>query len=132
MSGTFAPALTDTQKPEVKVFTISFAQPAGTYDLCTASGDIDIEAVDIYIQASITGLTSVSVQTNDTSIVQILSALEGLLTNLTGGKNLKSFTNRFLLASGKKIQYTIAGTGSGGSMKVAVRYMRGAAGADIS
>lgn len=132
MSGVSNPPLSDTQKLEVKQFSINLAQNAATYDLFTASGDVSILSVDLYVSVAGTGLTSVSVQTNDTTPVVVLASGSGLVAALTIGKNLLNLASQFFLASGKKVQYTIVGTGSAGTIKAVVRYMRATAGADIA
>lgn len=133
MSGIWGPALIDTERSKTSVFNINTSQAAATYDLLTASGgDVQIESVTFYTSVAGVGLVSVSVQTNDTTPVEMLSAAEGALAALTVGKNLKQFTTRTILASTKKIQYTIVGTGSGGTIKAIIKWIPCVAGAILS
>ncbi len=119
MSGGFSAPATS----QVKVFTANLAQSAGTYDLFTATGgDVLIKQIALYVETAAAGLTSVAVQTDDTTPVAILSST--LLAALTVGKNLTAFAGPSLLKSGKKAQYTIVGVGSAGSLKVAVEFYK--------
>lgn len=130
MSDTWAPGIQDTEKSCVKEFTANLSQVAGTYTLTTAtSGDILITAIQPYNSTAATGLTSVSINTNDTTPTTILGTT--LLAALTSGVNLTGLTNQFLLPSTKVIQYTLIGNGTAGSMKIAIRYQRLANGADL-
>lgn len=131
---TFAPT-PDTQLMKCKTFTANLAQAAATYDLVTANatGGVVIQDIQIYVATAGATLTSVAIQTNDTTSVPILTALEGALANLTVGKNVvKVFTGPTYLHTSKKIQYTIVGTTGTGSLLVVVRYQPTVAGADIS
>jgi len=108
---------------QVKMFTVSLSQSAGTYDIFTATGgDVFIKRIVPYVDSAAAGLTSITLQTDDTSSVSILSST--LLAALTAGKNLSPFTTPILLKSGKKGQITIVGIGSGGSLKVAVEFYK--------
>lgn len=108
---------------QVKVFTVSLAQSAGTYDVFSASGgDVFIKRIVPYVDSAAAGLTSITLQTDDTTSVAILSST--LLAALTAGKNLTPFTTPTLLKSGKKGQITIVGIGSAGSLKVAVEFYK--------
>lgn len=131
---TFAPT-PDTQLMKCKVFTANLAQAAGTYDLAIASaaGGVVIQDIQVYVATAGATLTSVAVQTNDTTPVTMLSAVEGALANLTVGKNVaKAFTGPTYLHTSKKIQYTLVGVTGTGSLLVVVRYQPSVAGADIS
>lgn len=132
MSSSWGPANLDTQKTEAKEFTMNLAQAAATYDLLAASGDVIILGVDLYVATVGATLTSVALQTDDTTSVPILSAVEGAVANITAGKNLKNFSTPFLLRNGKKIQYTIVGATGSGSIIACVRFMRATAGASIA
>lgn len=134
MPPTFAPIL-DTSIEKTKPFTANLAQAAGTYDLATVNntGGIVIVGVDIYVLTAGATLTSVSIQTDDTTPEIILSALEGALANLTVGKNVvKAFSKSIYLHVAKKIQYTIVGATGSGSLRVVVRYRPIVNGGDIS
>lgn len=125
----------DTALQKVKVFTISLAQAAATYDLatCNATGGVVILSVDIYCVTAGATFTSIAIQTNDTTSVPILSAVEGAVANLTAGKNIvKAFATQTYLHTGKKIQYTLVGVTGSGSLLVVVRYAPSVSGADIS
>ena len=132
MSSSWAPGVSDLSQTYCKSFSANLAQAAATYDIATASGG-DILMLDavVYISVAAADLVSVSVQTNDTTAVTIMSAAEGAVANLTGGKNAKVFATATVLASTKKLQFTIVGTGTAGTMKVVVQYRKTAAGADL-
>lgn len=118
-------------------FTANLAQAAGTYDLCTASGGnviIDLALLSIYVATAGATFTSVSIQTNQTNNTTILSSAEGLLANLVAQKNLVRaipVIGGMLLATGQKIQYTIAGATGTGSLTVAIPFMPLADGATL-
>ncbi len=124
----------DTQQVRCKVFTANLAQAAATYDLatCNAVGGVVILSVDIYCVTAGATFTSVAIATNDTTVVPILSAVEGAVANLTAGKNIvKAFATQTYLHTSKKIQYTIVGATGTGSLRVIVRYQPSVVGADL-
>lgn len=111
-----------------KSATANLAQAAGTYDLVTAVGDvlIDTSKVAMYMATVGATFTSVSIQSNQTSVVTVLTALEGAVANLTAQKQIVHVfpTNSVLhLASGQKLQYTIIGATGTGSMIVDIPFM---------
>lgn len=113
----------------VRSFTANLNQAAATYDLATAASDLVVVGACLYMATAAAGLTSVAIQTDTTTNYQILSAADGALVNLTGGKVIATTWTQgqpFYLPSGKKVQYTIVGTSSGGSMVVSLLYMLGA------
>lgn len=127
--------LPDTSQIKTKTFTANLAQAAATYDLatCNATGGVVIHDIQIYVATAGATLTSVAIQTNDTTSVAILSAVEGAVANLTVGKNVaKAFTGPTYLHTSKKIQFTLVGTTGTGSLLVIVRYQPSVAGADIA
>lgn len=135
MSGVNGPALIDTSQQRCKVFTANLAQAAATYTLAAvnATGGVVILGVDVYCTVAGATFTSASIQTNDTTAVTILSAAEGVVANLTAGKNIaKAFTGPTYLHTSKLIQYTIAGATGTGTLLVVVRYQPTVAGADLS
>lgn len=108
-----------------KTFTANLSQAAATYDLCTATGgDVFIKNISVFSGVAAGGLTSVSISTNNTTADTVLAST--LLAVLTGGKNLTPLTTITLLASTKKIQYTIVGTGNAGTLLVTIEYYQGA------
>lgn len=127
--------LPDTCMVKVKLFTLNLALGAGTYDMASvnAIGGIVIQDINVYVLAAGSLLTSISIQTNDSTPVVILSAAEGALANLTVGKNVtKVFVGPSYLHTSKKIQYSIIGLTGSGFLLVAVRYQSTVSGADIS
>jgi len=134
MSGANAPTL-DTTQHKIKTFTANLAQAAATYDLAQVNAIGGVKIIDIQIYTLVAGatFTSVSIQTNDTTAVNILTAAEGAVANLTVGKNIaKAFTGPTYLHTSKKIQFTIAGATGTGSLLVVVTYHPTVSGADIS
>lgn len=106
-----------------KYFTANLAQVAATYDLCTATGTTSISRVWIFVTTAATGLTSITMQSNNTTSDVVLAST--LLAVITINKNLTPVTVPFALLTGNKIQYTIVGTGSAGSVTVGVEYYGG-------
>lgn len=106
--------------PQVKSFSANLAQVAATYDLATASADLVINRITTFVSTAATGLTSITMQSNNTTSDVVLAST--LLVNLTGGKNLTPINIPFLLPNTKKLQYTIVGTGSAGTLTVVVEY----------
>lgn len=129
--GTAGPFL-QTPNNDIRSFNINLNQNDGTYDLCTANGDAEIESIEFYVSQSGSGFVSFSVQDNDTTPTEYLSAAEGAVAGITAGKNLKSYATKKILASGKKIRYTINTNGSGGNVKAFVTYRPLVFGATIS
>lgn len=127
----------DFSEDRARSFTANLAQAAGTYDLCTATGgdvSIDMYNISLYVVTAGATFTSVSVQTNQTNPTVVLTSAEGAVANIIAQKNLvRSVTvGSLLLASGQKLQYTIAGATGTGSLKVAMAFMPLANGATLS
>lgn len=112
-------ALFDKQYPKnldqaviIKLIAIDLHQGAASYDLATASGgDVLIESLTVRPRIAVgggSGLTSISVQTNDTTNQVIISSTQGALANLTAHNQL-AWTGALHLVSGQKLQYTING-----------------------
>jgi len=100
---------------ESKGTTIDLNQIAGTYDLF--SGNIVrvmLESLVITMPNLVAGgaLTGISIQTDDATPQVIISAVQGLVANLTA-ENQLFWTGRIRIASGKKIQLTIVGGATG-------------------
>lgn len=135
MSATFQASVVNVQT--ALSFTANLAQAAATYDLCTASGGdlvIDLQRLAIYVATAGATLTSVSIQTNQTNITTILSAVEGAVANLIAQKNLVRaipVIGGLLLKSGQKLQYTIVGVTGTGSLQVAVPFLPLTSGATL-
>jgi hypothetical protein len=96
-----------------KVTTINLKQAAATYDLFTI-GSFDVEVLELTFlthndlsgEATFTGI---SIQSTDTAPVVFIAAdPTGKKANLTAGAHLK-YTGAAVVATGKKIQLTIAG-----------------------
>lgn len=122
-SGSSGPSVADVNQLYTKTYSFNMSQAAGTYTIGTvSSGDIMVQDVTCYVSVAAVGLVSVAIQTNDTTVSTILATT--LLVALTGGKNLTPFTTLTYLPSGKLIQGTIVGTGSGGTLLVVVRYVK--------
>jgi hypothetical protein len=117
---------------KTKVFTMNLAQAANTYDLCTCTGGVLIDTVQIFGAVVGATFTAVTMQTSNTVPEEILSAAEGAVANIVAGKNIKSFTTKFYLATTKKIQYTISGSTGTGSCSIIVTYRPCINGAEIA
>jgi hypothetical protein len=99
----------------VAVTTIDLNQAAGDYDLfdAPAATDITIMTLAIIIPADLTGaaagsLTSISIQSTDTTPVVFISSTAGAKAKLTAGAHL-IYNGGDVVESGKKIQLSIAG-----------------------
>ncbi len=100
---------------------ISLAQTAGAKDVMTATAQsLFIDAVIVHVPddlSTVETFTGISVQTNDTSPIVLLSSTAGAKANLTGSF-YHVYTGPSVNASTKKIQLTIGG-GSAGTGKIA-------------
>lgn len=115
----------DGPSASTKKFTANLAQAAATYDLATATGgDILIEAVAIYVATAGATFTSTKIHTNQTNDTNLMTVVEGAVANLVAQKvvPIAGANSPVFLASGQKIQYTIAGATGTGSLTVALRY----------
>lgn len=96
------------------VSTVDLNQVAGDYDLFTAgASNVQILEFGLVIPADLTGtaagtLTALSVQSTDTTPLEIISAASGAKANLTADKHLL-YTGAGVVAATKKIQLTIVG-----------------------
>lgn len=134
MTQIFTADVPANERTIAKEFALNVLQAAATYDICTATGgDIYIKSAKVYVGTAITNLTSLSVQTNSTTAFNIMTSTEGLLAGLTADKMITTvFAGPLMLASGKKIQFTIVGTTPGaGTCKLVVEYMRCIPGCDL-
>jgi hypothetical protein len=99
---------------QVKPTTIDLAQAANTYDLYTCSTQpVVIEGLTIQMPAAVNlsddaTITSISIQTNDTTAQTFIPAATAVKASMTAGAQF-SWTGFTRLAVGKKIQLTIAG-----------------------
>jgi hypothetical protein len=101
--------------PQVKVGTIDLNQAAASYDLATGTTqDVEIERFWIRMSggAGAGALTSISIQTNDTTAQVFISSANGAVANLAD-QNQLAFVGSIMLKTGKKVQLTIAGGATG-------------------
>lgn len=122
---------TPSDVPRIKQGSFNLSQAAGTYDILTATGgDVYVEVLQVFGKTAAAGLVSALVKTNHTAgDKSIMSSV--LLVSLLGDAIHTIVTDKFVLPSGKKIQGTIVGTGSGGELAVVVRYTPLTAGATL-
>ncbi len=98
---------------QVAPTTIDLQQAAGTYDLFTGTTqDVVVEKLlirlpNVDVSDDVT-ITSISIQTNDTTPQVFISAADGAKVNLTAEAQL-GYTGVVTVKVGKKIQLTIAG-----------------------
>lgn len=111
--------------PRLTEFTISLAA-AATIDVCTANGDVLISRWSLYVStAGVAPLESVSLQTDQTTAVELLSAVEGAVGNLTAEALLFpafSATLPLQLRDTQKIQATITGDAGTGELKMVIEW----------
>lgn len=106
--------------PAAKNLVFNMSQVAGTYTLGTATGgDVWVELLGAYVKTAATGLTSVTVVTDHATPKTLVASI--LLAALTLDSIQVVAIPAFLLPSGKRIQGTIVGTGTGGEMDLYVR-----------
>lgn len=118
--------------PLVAYPTADLAAGINTFTILTATGgDVLIQSIVVFVVTAGVTVTSASIQTDNTTVDQILSTAEGLLANLTAGKNLKVFSTPTVLPSGKRIRYTVAGSPGTGTLKLAITYLPLTAGATL-
>jgi hypothetical protein len=100
---------------------ISLAQAANTYDVMTATAQsLFIDAVIVHVPDDLSAVetfTGISVQTDDSSAIELLSSTLGAKAKLIGDF-FHVFQGPRVTVATKKIQLTIGG-GSAGSGKVA-------------
>lgn len=131
---TTSPSVLDTSIIKVVDLAIDPIKVGGagtTYDLATVSGGaIEIISAVAYVGTAVTGLTTLAVVTDNTVPVVLLAATAA--ASLTADLSLTPFVTRIRLASGKKIRYTVVGTGTAGTMFLVVEYRPLASGAILS
>lgn len=120
----------DPQILRTKAGTLNTNQNAGTYDILTATGDVWVEVVSAYVYTAGTGFTSVAIATNHTTPKSIVAAL--LVASATLDLAMTLVTTGFVLPSGKKIQGTLVGNGTGGLIYVTVKWAPITSGATLS
>lgn len=109
----------------VKQFTANLAQAAATYDLATVTGgDLMLTKSSIYVVTAGATFTSAAIATNQTSVTNIMTAVEGAVANLIAQKLIPIANANFpiLLRSGQKIQYIIVGVTGTGSLLCTFEY----------
>jgi hypothetical protein len=114
-------APTTVGKLQIKATTIDLNQAAATYDLFTATAqDVVVEKLIIRMSGgAVAGaVTSISIQTDDATPQVFISAVQGVVANLTDEAQL-AWTGAILMdaGTGAKIRLTIAG-GAAGVAKV--------------
>ena len=100
---------------QIKATTIDLNQGIGTYDLFTGTTqDVVVESLVIRTPNIVAGgaLTSISIQTNDTTAQVFISTALGAVANLTAEAQLSS-NAPIMISTGQKIQLTIAGGAHG-------------------
>lgn len=101
--------------------TADLGQAAGVRDLFVVQdGPIILDRVDLYNDEAGAGFTSASIQTDSTTVITILAST--VLATFTGEKNLTPYTTPVVLGEGTKIQYTIVGTGTAGTVIALAKY----------
>lgn len=112
--------------PQIQEFTANLAQAAATYDLCTASGDLFIFKMGIYVATVGATFTSVAIQSNQTTAFVILNAADGAVANVQAQRSMPTTWTQaspWSLRSGQKIQFTLVGATGTGSLRVQVQYL---------
>lgn len=120
----------DPQILRTKAGTFNLAQVAATYDILTATGDVWVEVVAAVATAAGTGFTTAAIATNHATPKSIVAAVAAASVTIDLALTLVSAA--FVLKSGQKIQGTIVGTGSAGSVYVVVKYAPLTAGATLA
>jgi hypothetical protein len=115
-----------SNKARIATATIDLNQAAGTYDLFTGTTqNVLVEKLVIRMPDAAAGgaLTSISIQTDDSTPQVFISSVLGAVANLTAQAQLAS-SSPVVIATGKRIRLTIAGgaTGVAYSCTVTVMY----------
>ena len=117
-------------------FLIDCNQAAATYDAAVATNRLMVESVTLFVDtAAAAPTTFLSIQTNQTTALELLSAIEGAVGNLTVGATIianRAQETKFVLMTGDKIQYTIGGGSGAGKVRIVVKYRPLVAGARLS
>jgi len=108
--------LSQSVKSFVTPTTIDLNQVAGDYTLYTATtSDVYVEAFTLTLPnvncADDVNITSISVQTDTTTVITLLSSTAGAKANLTANASF-SYSTPFYLPATKLIELTIAGGAS--------------------
>jgi len=108
----------------VKEWTLDLSQVAGNYDITTASGDSLVESFAIYVATAAATLDSVKIYTDDTTVFELMTIVEGATANLLEGAQIHTanMNKPFRMTALKKIKYTLAGTTGTGSIKLVLKY----------
>lgn len=112
-----------SNKVRTAVATISLDQAAGTYDLFTGTTqNVMVEKLVIRMPDLAAGgaLTSISIQTDDTTPQVFIPSTLGVVANLTAQTQLACDTP-ITVAVGKKVRLTIAGGAHGVAYSCTVR-----------
>jgi len=117
------------QRVTEKTLDLSQAAAPTTYDAATAAGDVLITGVTVYCSVAGGGdLTSVSIQTDATTSLVLMTAGEGIAANLLAQSHptcaSQAWISPWTLRSGQKIQYTITAAGAAhtGTIKLVLLY----------
>jgi hypothetical protein len=105
----------DVGNKQIKDTTIDLNQAAATYNIFTGSAqNVLVESLVIKMPDIIAGgaLTSISIQTDDSTPQVFISSALGAVANLTAEAQLSS-TAPIVIIPGQKIQLTIAGGAHG-------------------
>ena len=120
-----------------KTLDLSQVAPA-TYDAATAVGDVLVVGMALYVSTVGGGdLTSVSIQTDATTPIVLLTAAEGAVANLLAQchplAQFQLFPSRWTLRSGQKIRYSLIASGAAhtGALKLIIEYRPISAGASL-
>lgn len=108
-------AVQDPYRAQFKTTTIDLNQAAATYTLLTGTTqNVLVETLMIRMPDEAAGgaVTSISIQTNDTTPQEFISSTVGAVANLTALAQL-ACDSPIIVATGKLIQLTIAGGAHG-------------------
>ncbi len=104
-------------RAQLAATTIDLNQAAASYDLFTGTDQVVIlESLNIKMPTGAAGgaLTSISIQTDDATPGVIISAVDGVVANLTSEADL-GWTGTLYITVGTKIRLTIGGGAEGGA-----------------
>jgi hypothetical protein len=118
-------AATAAARAQIATATIDLNQAAATYDLLTGTTqNVMVEKLIIRMPDLAAGgaLTSISIQTDDSTPQVFISSVLGAVANLTAQAQLAS-NSPVIIATGKKIRLTIAGGAHGVAYSCVVTVM---------
>ncbi len=104
--------------PRVYAFGVDLAHDAGSYAFAMANEECFIESIAIYCTQAAAGLTSITIDSDDTVPVAILGAT--VAASITEGTQIGAYVTPFILQYEHSLRVNITGNGSAGALRIMV------------